>query len=228
MVVGYQIPMRNIYQHTAEEVYSNNRHSSTSFQMFQRIREEKPEVLKKLIPVQGDVTFDGLGLSAGPLLNRVLESTNIVFHLAATLRLEANLKDAIDMNTTGTKRVIALCHDMSNLQLLVHLSTAFAYCDKEVLYEKVFDCAQNPHDLIRCAEWMDVKTLENITPNLMHPHPNTYTYSKRLAEMLIRDEHDRLPVAIARPSIGECFMCIREKERQRCEFNYLFTISDEL
>lgn len=27
--------------------------------MFQRIREEKPEVLKKLIPVQGDVTFDG-------------------------------------------------------------------------------------------------------------------------------------------------------------------------
>lgn len=27
--------------------------------MFQRIRDEKPEVFKKLIPVQGDVTFDG-------------------------------------------------------------------------------------------------------------------------------------------------------------------------
>lgn len=98
--------------------------------MFQRIREEKPEVLKKLVPVQGDVTFDGLGLHVGPLLDRVLESTNIVFHLAATLRLEANLKDAIDMNTTGTKRVISLCHRMPNLQLLVHLSTAFCYCDK--------------------------------------------------------------------------------------------------
>lgn len=57
------------------------------FQMFQRIRDEKPEVLKKLIPVQGDVTFDGLGLSAGPVLDRVLQSTSIVFHLAATLRL---------------------------------------------------------------------------------------------------------------------------------------------
>lgn len=98
--------------------------------MFQRIRDEKPNVLKKLIPVQGDVTFDGLGLSTGPLLDRVLESTSIVFHLAATLRLDANLKDAIDMNTTGTKRVIALCHEMPNLKLMVHLSTAFCYCDK--------------------------------------------------------------------------------------------------
>lgn len=171
--------------------------------MFQRIRDEKPEVLKKLIPIQGDVTFDGLGLVSGPLLERVLESTNIVFHLAATLRLEANLKDAIQMNTTGTKRIIDLCHRMPNLKLLLHLSTAFCYCDKEVLQEKVFDCPHDPHDLMRCAEWMDVKTLEKITPNLLHPHPNTYTYSKRLAEMLIRDEHDKLPVAIARPSIGK-------------------------
>lgn len=98
--------------------------------MFQRIREEKPEVLKKLVPVQGDVTFDGLGLPGGPLMDRVLRDTTIVFHMAATLRLEANLKDAIDMNTTGTKRVIDLCHRMSNLQLLLHLSTAFCYCDK--------------------------------------------------------------------------------------------------
>lgn len=98
--------------------------------MFQRIREEKPEVLKKLVPVQGDVTFDGLGLSGGPMLDRVLVSTSIVFHLAATLRLEANLKDAIDMNTTGTKRVIDLCRRMPNLQQLLHLSTAFCCCDK--------------------------------------------------------------------------------------------------
>ena len=107
------------------------------------------------------------------------------------------------MNTTGTKRIIELCHRMPKLQLLLHLSTAFCYCDKEVLYERVYDSPHNPHDLIRCAEWMDLKALEKITPDLLSPHPNTYTYSKRLAEMLIRDEHQNLPVAIARPSIGE-------------------------
>ncbi|GAB0100342.1 Fatty acyl-CoA reductase [Sergentomyia squamirostris] len=168
--------------------------------MFQRIREEKPEVLKKIIPVQGDVTFDGLGLS-GDTLDRLLKSTSIVFHMAATLRLEANLKDAIDMNTTGTKRVLDVCRKMTNLKVLVHLSTAFCYCDKEVLHEKVYECPHNPHDLIRCAEWMDQKTLENITPNLISPHPNTYTYSKRLAEILVRNEYPNLPVVIARPSI---------------------------
>ncbi|XP_055704509.1 putative fatty acyl-CoA reductase CG5065 isoform X2 [Phlebotomus papatasi] len=168
--------------------------------MFQRIREEKPEVLKKLVPVQGDVTFDGLGLS-GETLDRVLKSTSIVFHMAATLRLEAKLKDAIDMNTTGTRRVLDVCRKMPNLKVLIHLSTAFCYCDKEVLHEKVYECPHNPHDLIRCAEWMDEKTLDNITANLIAPHPNTYTYSKRLAEILVRNEYPNLPVVIARPSI---------------------------
>ncbi|XP_055687202.1 putative fatty acyl-CoA reductase CG5065 [Lutzomyia longipalpis] len=168
--------------------------------MFQRIREDKPEVLKKLVPVQGDVTFDGLGLS-GETLDRVLKNTTVVFHMAATLRMEAKLKDAIDLNTTGTKRVIDVCRKMPNLKVLVHLSTAFCYCDKEVLHEKVYECPHNPHDLIRCAEWMDEKTLDNITPNLIVPHPNTYTYSKRLAEILIRNEYPNLPVVIARPSI---------------------------
>ena len=81
------------------------------------------------------------------------------------------------MNTTGTKRIIELCHRMPKLQLLLHLSTAFCYCDKEVLYERVYDSPHNPHDLIRCAEWMDLKALEKITPDLLSPHPNTYTYS---------------------------------------------------
>lgn len=166
-----------------------------------------------------------MGLSDS-VLARVLANTNIVFHLAATLRLEAKLKDAIDMNTTGTKRVIALCKRMPKLEAFLHLSTAFCYCDQvhnyneirvpprikndsfllsfqPVLFEKVYECPHNPHDLIRTAEWMDEKTLELITPNLLKPHPNTYTYSKRLAEALVRDENNNLPCAIVRPSIGE-------------------------
>lgn len=169
---------------------------------FQRIKEEKPEMMKKLVPIQGDVTFDALGLS-GEQRDRICRDTDIVFHVAATLRLEANLKDAIDMNTTGTKRVLDLAKHMINLKSFIHLSTAFCYCDQEVLLEKVYDCAHNPDDLIRCAEWMDVKTLEKITPELLHPHPNTYTYSKRLAEILVQNEYPKLPVCIARPSIGK-------------------------
>lgn len=67
----------------------------------------------------------------------------------------------------------------------------------------MYDCPHEPEDLMRCSEWMDVKTLEIITPNLLKPHPNTYTYSKRLAEVLVNKEYPNLPVAITRPSIGK-------------------------
>lgn len=107
------------------------------------------------------------------------------------------------MNLTGTKRILDLCKSVKHLNAVIHLSTAFCYCDQEVLLEKVYDCPHNPEDLIRCAEWMDVKTLDQVTPNLLYPHPNTYTYSKRLAEILVQKEYPNLPVCIARPSIGK-------------------------
>lgn len=171
-------------------------------QAFQRIKEEKPEMMKRLVAVQGDVTFDGLGLS-GEQRERICRETDIVYHFAATLRLEANLKDAIQMNTTGTKRVLDLARDMQHLMAFIHLSTAFCYCDQEILLEKVYDCPHDPNDLIRCTEWMDAKSLEKITADLIKPHPNTYTYSKRLAEILVQSEYPNLPVCIARPSIGK-------------------------
>uniref|UniRef100_A0A182FRU7 Fatty acyl-CoA reductase n=1 Tax=Anopheles albimanus TaxID=7167 RepID=A0A182FRU7_ANOAL len=168
--------------------------------VFKRIREEKPEVYKKLVPIPGDVTSDRLGIS--PEHEKLLiETTEIVFHCAATLKLEAKLKDAIEMNTVGTKRILDLCQQMKRLQALLHLSTAFCYCDKEVLTEKVHDFHHNPYDLMRTVEWMDEKALETITPTLLTPHPNTYTYSKRLAEMMVRDAYGKLRVCIVRPSI---------------------------
>lgn len=162
-------------------------------------------ILNKFFPLQHfRIICAALGLS-GETMARVCQDTAIVFHCAATLRLEANLKDAIDMNTAGTKRVLEVCRKMSKIEVIVHMSTAFCYCDQEVLLEKVYDCPHHPEDLMRCAEWMDAKMLTDITAKLLHPHPNTYTYSKRLAEILVQKEYPRLPVCIARPSIGELF-----------------------
>lgn len=143
-----------------------------------------------------------LGLS-GDNLRHVVEHTNIVFHMAATLKLEGNLRDAVDMNLLGTQRALNVAKQMRQLEAFVHLSTAFCNCDQEVMYEKVYEFPHKPEDLMRLAEWMDVKTLDAITPDLLKPHPNTYTYSKRLAELLVRDHYETMPVIIARPSIGK-------------------------
>lgn len=48
---------------------------------------------------------------------------------------------------------------------------------------------------------MDDEFLESITPQLLGNRPNTYTFTKALAENLLVDEAGGLPVAIVRPSI---------------------------
>uniref|UniRef100_T1GXY6 Fatty acyl-CoA reductase n=1 Tax=Megaselia scalaris TaxID=36166 RepID=T1GXY6_MEGSC len=124
--------------------------------LFQRINDEKPHVLKKVTLVQGDVTKDGLGLSESDL-KLLTENVNIVYHMAATLKLEGNLTDAINMNLTGTQRTLNIAKQMKNLNVFIHLSTAFCNCDQEVMYEKVYEFHHKPEDLMRMAEWMDVK-----------------------------------------------------------------------
>jgi nucleoside-diphosphate-sugar epimerase len=42
---------------------------------------------------------------------------------------------------------------------------------------------------------------------LIAPHPNTYTYTKRLAEYLVGSQYPDLPVVIARPAIGMFKYC---------------------
>jgi alcohol-forming fatty acyl-CoA reductase len=173
--------------------------------MFKRINEEKPEVLEKIVPLFGDITHVNFGLGEDQL-RKVIDESDIVFHMAASLKLEATLKFNIEMNLLGTKHAIDLCKKMKKLQLMVHLSTAFCTADETgSLNESVYDWAHDPKELLRCAEWMDEKTLDLITPTLLGPHPNTYTYTKRLAEILVRSEFGNLPVCIVRPSIGEFF-----------------------
>jgi len=48
---------------------------------------------------------------------------------------------------------------------------------------------------------MDAETLNTLTPKMIGSRPNTYTYTKSIAEYLIKEESGSLPVAIFRPSI---------------------------
>lgn len=51
------------------------------------------------------------------------------------------------------------------------------------------------------CRWMDDKLVSLMTPKLIGERPNTYTYTKALAEYLVQQESGNLNVAIVRPSI---------------------------
>lgn len=87
-------------------------------------------------PLQGDVLFDDFGLSSLDIEN-LSKEVSVLFHFAATLRLEAPLKDNVNMNTAGTMRTLNVARRLKNLVIFIHLSTAFCYPDYEILGEKV-------------------------------------------------------------------------------------------
>ncbi|XP_059478174.1 putative fatty acyl-CoA reductase CG5065 [Neocloeon triangulifer] len=168
--------------------------------VFERIRNERPGATSKVVAIPGDLCAEGLGLSDEhrALLQR---EVSIVFHSAATLKLEAPLKDAIIQNTSGTAKMIELAKGMKKLEAFMHLSTAFCHVDHLVLEETTNEAPYEPEDLMKSVTWMNDEMLAELEKKVLPPNPNTYTFSKRLAETLIKRAEREIPVAICRPSI---------------------------
>lgn len=84
--------------------------------VFEKIREKSPEKLKKLAFVTGDVTELKLGLDESDA-RMLQQEIDIVFHVAANVRHNEALKDALNLNTFGTYRVMELCTEMPKLKV---------------------------------------------------------------------------------------------------------------
>ena len=85
-----------------------------NLQLFDRIRGEYPGILSKLVPVNGDITQPGLGLSPEDE-QMLIDKVSVVFHAAATVKFDEALKMSVNMNVHGTKRLVSLCHKMNKL-----------------------------------------------------------------------------------------------------------------
>ncbi|CAJ0580951.1 unnamed protein product, partial [Mesorhabditis spiculigera] len=173
--------------------------------LFNRIRSRNPDLLTKVYAAAGDMTEKGLGLNQHDH-QEICENVNVVFHCAATVRFDEDLKDAVEMNLLGTARIVALCHSIRNLRCLMHASTAYANCTLTTTEEKVYDPPVSPSKLLEALEWMDGDMLKLLTPKLLGNRPNTYTLTKALAESFLKEDAAQLPAIIVRPSIiGACW-----------------------
>lgn len=71
------------------------------------IKEKYPEKIEKIKLIQGDTTDEHLALSTADK-QRLLKEVSVVFHMAANVKFDLTLKQAITINTLGTKNVINL------------------------------------------------------------------------------------------------------------------------
>ncbi|XP_061577175.1 fatty acyl-CoA reductase 1 isoform X2 [Cololabis saira] len=168
--------------------------------LFERLQAEQPGFAEKIIAVNSDLTQPELGLSKVDQ-NTLTENINIVFHCAATIRFNEPLKDAMQLNVLATQKMLALAHRIRHLEIFIHISTAYAHCDRELIEEVVYPPPVDYRKLIDALDWMDDDLVSALTPKLIGERPNTYTFTKALAEYLLQQEAGDLNIAIVRPSI---------------------------
>ncbi|XP_020501160.1 fatty acyl-CoA reductase 1 isoform X1 [Labrus bergylta] len=168
--------------------------------LFEKVQEEQPDFAEKIIAVSSDLVLPELDLSKDDQ-SILAEKIHVVFHCAATIRFNEALKDAMQLNVLATQKMLALAHRMKHLEVFLHVSTAYANCNRELIEEVVYPPAVDYRKLIDSLDWMDDELVSALTPKLLGERPNTYTYTKALAEYMVQQEAGDLNVAIIRPSI---------------------------
>ncbi|XP_055629552.1 fatty acyl-CoA reductase wat-like isoform X1 [Toxorhynchites rutilus septentrionalis] len=167
--------------------------------LFDVLRKTRPEDLRKIIPISGDCSVLKLDLDETSL--KRLENVQFVFHAAASVRFDDPLAKAILLNTRGTREVCRWAETLKNLKAIVHISTTF--CNPEIfdVEERIYPAKMDWRKAIEIAENVDPETLEILSQKLTGFAPNTYTYTKALAEQICSDYHKTLPIVVYRPSV---------------------------
>lgn len=168
--------------------------------VFAILKEKQPKFRHQVVAVAGDCSLPGLGISPADRA-MITREVSIVFHVAATVRFDEKMKLAVPINVRSPKDVTELCKEMPSLKSFVHVSTAYANCPYEFIEEKVYDPPMDADKLVTLVECIDDKLVEEITPRLLGDWPNTYTFTKAVAENIVTKEAGDLPVGIFRPAI---------------------------
>lgn len=123
--------------------------------------------MNKIVSISGDISRSNIGLS-NEHLRLLKDNVNIVFHSAATVRFDQSIKEAVVLNTLGSKRLWDLCVEMKQLKSIVHVSTAYSNPARAVVDEMVYP-PKVPMDLntfIECAKVLPEDIVTSIASHL--------------------------------------------------------------
>ncbi|CAF1489889.1 unnamed protein product [Adineta ricciae] len=168
--------------------------------LFDKIRSLNPNFQSKLIPINGDLTKVNFDLTHEDE-QLIVDNCHVIINSGASVRFTVPLKEAIKSNVLSVQSIINLCKKMKQLQSCVHISTAYVHCYRTDIDEIIYPTNENPSVLLDTLEFFNEKIFDHFSKRVLAKFPNTYTYTKSLAEQLILQEGKDLPIAIVRPSI---------------------------
>lgn len=129
--------------------------------MYNKLKQENPQALNKIHVIEGDAKEINLGISE--IDAEKLKSCSVIFHSAASVRFDDPLKDAILLNTRGTREVCKLAQTMPNLKSFVHISTAYIKPRNLHIEEKIYPAKADWRKYIEFAEKLDEDFMNTLT-----------------------------------------------------------------
>ncbi|XP_034665874.1 fatty acyl-CoA reductase wat-like [Drosophila subobscura] len=170
--------------------------------VFEPLLKTRPEALQRVCPIAGDCLEPDLGISDTD--RRLLSAeVQLVIHGAATVRFNEPLHVALAINTRATRLMVQLAKQMLQLEAFVHVSTAFSNCVIHYIEEKFYPehLTCDSEKVLQMCDQLSEELTDNMSPALLGSYPNTYTYTKALAEDVILREGSDLPISIFRPAV---------------------------
>ncbi|KAH8387028.1 hypothetical protein KR093_004172 [Drosophila rubida] len=194
--------------------------------LFDRLYRERPDAFAQVEAISGDCTELGLGISEAD--HKRLRNVTVVYHSAASVRFDDPLREAILINTRGTHELIKVALQWKKLKAFIHVSTTYSNPTELEVEERIYPPYADWRTTIKLAETYDSETLNiynlkcvrvfsmftirlhSVYSSICHIYtlyrysgfmPNTYTFTKSLAEHVANDFKDQLPISIFRPSI---------------------------
>jgi len=171
-----------------------------SSKVFDKLRKKEPCFRDRLVAINGNILETNLDLTSNENFENLKNEVNVVFHLAGTVDLDLDLKTSLLTNVLGLRKVINFSRTLPNLEAFVHVSSVYANSNRSNIEEQVYPSNVQPQKILNLLEWMDDEWINLATKKLIGDKPNTFAYTKWIAETLLQQEASDLPVVIVRPS----------------------------
>lgn len=153
-----------------------------------------------MFPIAGDLAQENLGLSDQDRLT-IAKEVQVVINCAASVNFDDPLLDALNINYFGTLRMLELAKDCK-IECFTHVSTAYVNSNQQGrILEQVYERDQDPDQIVANILRMNPKYIQENQKQIIGKWPNTYTFSKCLAEQAIAKRSRDMKITIVRPSI---------------------------
>uniref|UniRef100_A0A182UUQ0 Fatty acyl-CoA reductase n=1 Tax=Anopheles merus TaxID=30066 RepID=A0A182UUQ0_ANOME len=156
----------------------------------------------KVIPIEVNFQSDQV-ISSSDHQRLLAAQVEIVFNVMASVKFNEDIETALDTNVLSSRKLFLLAQQLPHIRSIVHVSTFYSNCHRTHIEERIYE--ELPfggfENILALFRHLTPKEKDQLKPIILGPMPNSYTFSKRCAEVMIQQQFSGLPIAIFRPPI---------------------------